>query len=232
MDTQKCSLKLSGNALKIIAVIAMTIDHIGVQILPDVIMLRIIGRLAFPIFAYMIAEGCTHTRNRARYFLTIGSVAVLCQAVYFFVMRSLYQCIFVTFLLSLILIYVMEYAVNKGNVISYLFAVIAFLSVFFLTEKLPGLLPKTDFAVDYGFFGVIVPVIVYFSKGRYSKLLAAFVGLLLLTLDCGGTQWYSLLSIPLLALYSGERGKMKLKWFFYAYYPLHLAVIYLISTVI
>ena len=58
---------LSGNQLKIIALIAMTIDHIGLQFLPHVTILRIIGRLAFPIFAYMIAEGCLHTRNRRRY---------------------------------------------------------------------------------------------------------------------------------------------------------------------
>ena len=52
------------------------------------------------------------------------------------------------------------------------------------------------------------------------------VGLLLLALDRGGIQYYALLSIPLLLLYSGKRGKRKMKYFFYIFYPLHLVIIY------
>ena len=59
---------LTNNQLKIIAMISMLIDHIGVAMFPNVMILRIIGRLAFPIFAYMIAEGCFYTKNKARYF--------------------------------------------------------------------------------------------------------------------------------------------------------------------
>ena len=55
---------LTGNQLKLIALITMTIDHIGFMLLPQVKILRAIGRIAFPIFAYMIAEGCQYTRNR------------------------------------------------------------------------------------------------------------------------------------------------------------------------
>ena len=52
---------LTGNQLKLFAVIVMTIDHIGAVLYPSVLWLRIVGRLAYPIFAYMIAEGCAHT---------------------------------------------------------------------------------------------------------------------------------------------------------------------------
>ena len=54
---------LNGNALKIIGAVSMFIDHVGVLFFPRVLFLRIIGRLAFPIFAYLIAEGCRHTNN-------------------------------------------------------------------------------------------------------------------------------------------------------------------------
>ena len=57
---------LNGNQLKIIALIAMTLDHIGKMLLPGFTILQIIGRLAFPIFAYMIAEGCRYTKNRKK----------------------------------------------------------------------------------------------------------------------------------------------------------------------
>ena len=57
---------LSGNQLKIIAAISMTVDHLGFILFPSLIILRIIGRIAFPIFAYMIAEGCRYTKNEKR----------------------------------------------------------------------------------------------------------------------------------------------------------------------
>ena len=63
IQTKKFS-GLTGNQLKLIALFAMTCDHVGLQLLPNVLILRILGRLALPIFAYMIAEGCRYTRNR------------------------------------------------------------------------------------------------------------------------------------------------------------------------
>ena len=61
----------SGNMLKIFALVCMTIDHIGLYLMDNSYPMRAIGRLAFPIFAYMIAEGCKYTHNRTRYFYTI-----------------------------------------------------------------------------------------------------------------------------------------------------------------
>ena len=88
---------LSGNQLKLIALAAMTCDHIAVAFFPRLTILRIIGRLAFPIFAYMIAEGCQFTKNRKKYLLSMAALALVCQVVYFVAMRSLYQCVLVTF---------------------------------------------------------------------------------------------------------------------------------------
>jgi len=74
---------LSNNQLKMIALVCMTIDHIGAYILTDWIILRIIGRIAFPIFAYMIAEGCAYTKNRKKYLGVMAVTAVLYQGAYF-----------------------------------------------------------------------------------------------------------------------------------------------------
>ena len=92
---------LSGNQLKIIALIAMTCDHVGKELLPGINVLQIVGRLAFPIFAYMIAEGCRYTRNRRKHLLNVAGLAILCQVVYFIAEGSLFQCILVTFSLSI-----------------------------------------------------------------------------------------------------------------------------------
>ena len=104
---------LTGNQLKLIAMIAMTCDHVGLSLFPQLQILRIIGRLAFPIYAFMIAEGCRYTRDRRKYLLSISALALLCQLVYWFMMGSLYQCILVTFSLSICLIYALDHAVNR-----------------------------------------------------------------------------------------------------------------------
>lgn len=217
--------KLTSNQLKLLAMLTMTLDHIGVQMFPGVLWLRIVGRLAFPIYAYMIAEGCAHTRNRRKYLLQMAGLALLCQLVYFFAMGSLFQCILVTFTLSILLIY----ACDTG---SRPLTALALLGVAFVTVALPRLLPGTDFAIDYGFFGVLVPVAAYLGETRRKKLLFTAGALVVLAWLVGGIQWYSLAALLPLALYSGQRGKRRMKWLFYLYYPLHLAAIYGISLLL
>jgi len=223
---------LSNNQLKIIAIIAMTCDHIGKQILPDMAFLQIIGRIAFPIFAYMIAEGCFYTRNRKKHLLMLATVAIGCQVVYFVFMRSLYQCILVTFSLSVMLIYIVDNAMKKRTFKNFVYVFIAFAVVYVLTEILPDVLIYTDFAIDYGLVGVLLPVFVYMAEKKRDKLIVSALMLVGLAMIIGGIQWYSLLALPLLMLYNGEKGKARIKNFFYIYYPLHLAVIYWISTVV
>ena len=74
---------LSASTLKIIACIFMTVDHVGVHILPHVGILRVLGRVAFPIFAYFIAEGCRYTRNKPKRLLLMSLFGVLFEAAYF-----------------------------------------------------------------------------------------------------------------------------------------------------
>ena len=218
----------TGNQLKLIALFSMTCDHIGLQLFPDVLILRIIGRLALPIFAYMIAEGCRYTRNRKKYLLRMAGLAALCQVVYFIAMGSLYQCILVTFSLSIGFVWLLTLA-RKAKPLYWLLGFIGIGAVYFITDILPGLLTGTDFAVDYGFLGVMLPVAIFLCRSKWQKLLIAAVLLVLQARTALPVQWYALLSLPLLALYNGTRGRWKMKWFFYIYYPAHLAVLYVIA---
>ena len=95
---------LTGNQLKIVALITMTIDHIGKLIFPQYRVLRVIGRLAFPIFAFMIAEGCKYTKSSKSYLASIVTLAAVCQITLCVAEKSLHQNILVTFTLSIILI--------------------------------------------------------------------------------------------------------------------------------
>jgi len=225
MNSSHRDFGLTGNQLKILAMIAMTCDHVGLQLFPHWKFLRIIGRIALPIYAYMIAEGCLHTRNRTNYLLRLAGMAALCQIVYFFAMNSLYMCILVTFSLSVCLIWVWDPALTKKRLRAAAPGVT--LLVFFLCVVLPDLLP--GFEVDYGLPGVLLPVFLYYGK---PKTVFLCIGLALLALTYGGLQWWAFAAVPLLMLYNGQRGKCKIGKLFYWYYPLHLVVIYLISLLL
>lgn len=224
MDSQRFSF--TGNQLKLIALAAMTLDHVGKLIFPDLLLLQILGRLSFPIFAYMIAEGCRYTQNRRKYILSVTAVAALCQIVYFIFFKSLYMCIMVTFTLSICLIFAAEDAKASQSRYIRLMCVLFYMLVIFVCVILPKLLVGTDFAVDYGIFGVLMPVALYFARTKRWKLIIAGFALGLVALDVGEIQWFGLPAVLLLAFYGGKRGKAKLKSIFYIYYPTHLAVIY------
>ena len=221
---------LTNNQLKIIAMLSMLIDHIGVAMFPNVMILRIIGRLAFPIFAYMIAEGCFYTKNKARYFFMIFGLGMICQLVFFFFMGSLYQGILMTFSLSIICIYAIDCYLKKREWKSLSLMIFTVFAAAFLSINLPMILAdKTDFEFDYSALGILLPVVIYYSKNKLIKMLFTALILILLSEIYFTYQLYSLLAIPLLLLYNGERGKYKLKYLFYIFYPLHLVLVYFIS---
>lgn len=211
----------SGNALKLMAALFMVCDHVGLMLFPGVSWLRTIGRLAYPIFAYMIAEGCKYTKNRKRYFGLIFGLATLCQIVYYFFDGSMYLSILFTFSLAILGCYALDAFKRSPN-----------FSTGFLLGATIGLIWGLNrmFTIDYGFWGCMVPVFASLPTGtKYDRLpiraLALGLGLLPLAMDFGGNQSLSLLAVPLLLLYSGERGKWKMKYFFYIFYPAHLVLL-------
>lgn len=222
-------ISLTGNQIKILALIFMTCDHIGFYLMDagsvSYEILRVIGRLALPLFAYMIAEGCRYTKNKKRHFFSIAGLALLCQLVFWFAEGSLYQSILVTFSLSVAVIYLLELW-NERRGFFFLLPLCAVMVVAIFGFFPQQVIPKSDFAIDYGFFGVMLPVAVYLAKGKWSRIMAAAFVLILLAAEFGGRQWYSLLALLLLALYNGKKGTWNLKYLFYVYYPLHLVVIY------
>ncbi len=225
MPPSKERFGLTGNQLKIIAMIAMTLDHVGMVFFPGDDGFRILGRLALPIYAYMIAEGCHYTHDRKRYFFRLFGLGALCQIVYFFAMGSLYQCILITFSLSVAVICLVDWAAEKNKLLVPPVVIASVLGVRFFCDVLPGFLPGTDYAIDYGTCGVLLPVLISAGNTKKRKILLLCIGLTLLALDAGGLQWFSLAAVPLLALYNGRRGKYAIGKLFYIYYPLHLVVI-------
>ena len=237
---------LSAKSLKLLACLFMLIDHAGLMLFPSFKIFRIIGRLAFPIFAFFIAEGCKYTRNRLKRLLLLLVPGVVFELVYVIYSGELEGNVFLTFSLSVLLIYCLQYAKKQfhtGKALSRI------LSVLLLSVSLvAGAVIATLVGVDYGFVGVLVPVIIAFTHYREGEtaesfkaidthavhLLALLVGTILLTLDAqiGSIQIWCLLSVPLVALYSGRPGSRGLKYFFYVFYPLHLLILEGIASLV
>lgn len=228
----------------------MVIDHVGLLFFPNVTALRDIGRISMPLFAFFLAEGCRYTKNKARHFALLFLSAFLCQAVYAFVeTKQVYMTILFTFSVSTVLIYSLQYfkkclftaeAKIADKILSGLLFAALVAATWFLNAvtKING----KPFAVDYGFWGCVLPVFAALFDFRglplpekakwldchYLKVGAFAAGLALTCafLKGGMHYWYAFIALVPLLLYNGERGKLKMKYFFYVFYPAHLAILY------
>ena len=234
----------NNNTIKLLAAAFMFIDHLGLLFFPSVMWLRGIGRLAMPLFAFAISEGCRYTKNKARYLIMLLGLGVLCQIVYSIVdPTTVYLGILITFSLSVILIYAMQYAKKQlfnsdTKTWKKVFSVCLFLTL------LAGvLLFCRIFTVDYDIYGCLMPVFASLldfhhipAPDRWKKCdtvpLRALCMLAPISLLIYHMAWeffgaFSLLTfgaVFLLLFYNGERGKRRMKYFFYIFYPLHLGI--------
>lgn len=227
---------LTNNALKVIAVVCMFIDHLGLILFPEVISLRIIGRISFPIFAFCIAEGLHYTRNRKKYVLTLLIFAIISQIPYYLIFRLFYKLnILFTFLISvLIIVFVEKYKDDKilKSVIIPFLSLIAFILIL--------ITPLNIFS--YGIAGVATIMIFYFFRDKMSLkfLLFSIVMILYVAINVyydgiislqNTYQLFSLFSIVILLCYNNKRGR-GYKYFFYSFYPVHLMFLWLVSIII
>ncbi len=215
---------LTKNQLKILAIVCMTVDHIGSAFFPDAAALRIIGRLAFPIFSYCIAEGCRFTHDRVRYLGGVLGCGLLC-VIAFLPVGGFYGNALLTMSMSILLVYALQKWENSGEV-RYLALTAVLAGAFYLICRMVY--------IDYGFAGVLLPL--YVEIGRLLAIRfrlpekscerAGFaLGLLALSAVTGGVQPWCLLALLPICLLGSQRGRWKMKHFFYIYYPAHLALI-------
>ena len=232
----------NGNGLKLLAAAFMLVDHMGMMLFPDATWLRFIGRFSMPLFAFMIAEGCRYTKNKIKHFSLLFGLGVLCQIVYIiFDPTTIYLGILITFSISTLIIYAMQYAkkcvfedeAKTGKQLLAFGLVLLLVALSFVLTRFV--------LVDYGFWGIMMPVFAsIFDFHRIPapdslkkldclpiKVLCMLVAevLLIVTHHDPLFQLPSLLIFLLLLLYNGEKGKANLKYFFYIFYPLHLGVL-------
>ena len=228
----------------------MFIDHMGLLLFPNILLFRYVGRLAMPLYAYLISEGAFYTRNKLKYFLEIFVMGILCQSVYIieelmtFGIRSVYLNILITFSFSISIVLpflkAKEIYIKKGikNALPYFLLFILALSfaVFFeVFSKNSVALIGISVKTDYGLMGILLPFSAAIFKDKFKKLFTFSIALIIFNIYLMPSlpyTWVSLLVIPLLLLYNGKRGKKAYKYAFYLFYPLHLAFLYLIAAVV
>lgn len=233
---------MNRNQLKIIACISMVIDHIGYVIFPDMQILRMIGRIAMPIFAFFIGEGCFYTKDRKRYFSRLFLLGLICQALYVaesFISGSgnaLYFNILLTFSCSVVICSSFlnskndRTAKNRNIFILCLAGFFAVNLLFDFIKENTGI----NISFDYGFEGMALPLFAVILREEKQKKLMFFLGTVLFAYCTYGIGLYFLFAmIPpiLICFYNGKAGRKKLNTFFYLFYPLHLAVIYGVGLV-
>ena len=233
---------LTNNALKIIACVSMIFDHIGVIMFPTAIWLRAIGRLAYPLFAFCIAEGCYYTKDKIKHLIIIALLGVAIQLFEYVFLEMIDLSIFIVFSISIILIYLLDdidKAIRNKKKITSIISISIFLA---LVVGLNILTYYTlIFEANFGYYGIMVPVILYAIKKYLNKhswwiyidcIALAFLFVARTFITNNVVVLFSFLVIPLLLMYNEKKGKWKIKYFFYLFYPLHLVVIYLINLLI
>ena len=230
----------------------MLLDHIGYQY--DIEFLRCVGRIAFPIFVFLICNGYRHTASKVRYGLRLAVFALISQVPYsLFLYNTIWRekgNVFVTLLLALLCIWTID-ALLKKNLWP-----IAFLP----TLVICGMYYFNILDSDYGIRGILFALLFFFfAREGKQKPWILFAGMLLaiyypvgrrcLEWFMGGTQphvtnWeviqiYSLFALPLILSYNGKKGRMprtpvlsKLTQLgFYLFYPAHMLVLWALRKI-
>ncbi len=209
--------------IKIIALITMLIDHIGLFFFPESYVLRAIGRLSFPLFAWLIANGAFHTKNINKYFLRLLVLAIISQFPYMLVNQLVEPNI-----LTLNIFFTLSIGLGAIILIKKTPMKIHWVLVTAVAAAL-----ATAINTDYGGFGVLSIVAFYIYFKNYRGLLISQIWIYFLMslyfLAQGNTlgivQLCGLISLVFIHFYNHKEG-IKMQYLFYLIYPVHYLIIY------
>lgn len=234
---------LTSNMLRIIAVVLMLSDHIWATYMSFGDWMTYIGRMAFPIFAFQIAEGFVHTSSFKKYALRLLGFALITEIPFnlFYSSRLFnpyHQNVLFTLLLGLLAIYVID-NLKKNRSAKNVALSVLWLALICIASVLGF--------VDYGFSGMLTVVMFYILRDFPFAWLCQLVAMVLINIvffegqvipiELLGktfeipTQGFAVFSLVLIWLYGGKKGKSSkiMQYGFYAFYPVHMLILYLIK---
>lgn len=203
---------LSTSNLKMIAIISMLIDHIGAVFFPTNYGFRIIGRLAFPIFAFLISEGMVYTKNVDKYLKRIFIFGLISEVPFDWAFSNTWNDfttwnIMFTLLLGALCIKRIQeygYGVDTGLIVGIIMVLAQIINV------------------DGGAFGVLTIVMFYCMRKDHKKIFMMLI--LIYGIGLGWIYKYAVLAMVPIYCYNDKKGK-DIKWVAYWFYPVHLAIL-------
>lgn len=230
---------MTSSLLKWIALLTMLIDHIGAIFFPQHEIFRIIGRISFPIFAFLLVQGFTHTRSRNAYLIRLLVFALIAEIPFDLCFSGVYynfysQSIMFELLIGFMALVFAEKA-RKKPLYFFIVALLAFFSELIYAS--------------YGAYGIVLITFLYLLRRYRGADILALLGITYLfygftswgfsivgynysILTLNSVQLYACFSAVLLVFYNGKRGGKSYKWLFYIFYPVHLFAIHLIDKYI
>jgi len=219
--------------LKIIGIFTMLCDHSGDALLGYFSFLNLIGRIAFPIFAFQIVQGYIHTSNLKKYMLRLFIFACISQIPFMLFLstfsNNFYLNIFFTLLLGTIALY--GYDKIKNKYLGIAFATLISVIAHFIH-------------VDYGAYGIAIIFLFYIFNTKFNnkkifmcltfvlitilKYLPNIINYLIVATTYINCIIFTCISLIPICLYNGKQGP-KVKYLFYAFYPVHLLILYFLS---
>lgn len=221
--------------LKIIGIITMLFDHVGDSFIGHFSFLNLIGRIAFPIFAFQVVQGYMHTHNVRKYALRLFIFAFVSQIPFMLFLSTFYDSyylnIFFTLFLGIICLYGFDKIKNKY--LGTLFAILICVIAHFIQ-------------VDYGSYGIAVIFVFYvfnkFWPNKKNLICLAFILITILKylpniisypslyIYYIGYILFTCISLVPICMYNGKQGP-KVKYLFYAFYPVHLLLLYFLTKI-
>lgn len=225
--TQNRKFRISQEELKLIACVTMLIDHIGAVFFPPVIWLRLIGRISFPIYCFLLAEGVHHTRSPLKYGLRLLLVALIAELPYDLLFYGRFIWSHNSVMVTLLLGFGAGITMKQSP------------GLLKLIEPIPFLLLGRYLGGSYGMYGVAMVVLFLLTREVPYRPAVQFLLIVLLSLRMAGfpgsigIQFYAVFAMIPIFLYSGEkrcRNKW-LQWSFTLFYPAHLLLLLLIRII-
>ena len=239
---QKVDLNTDTSLLKLIAMIAMLIDHSGKMLFPDYPVMRVVGRIAFPIYAYCIAIGCVYTHNPLKYLKRIVLLAMISQPFYAVALghsnSAMYAVSFADQPLRAAFTFYTNSWFHPSILLSLTFGILLIWTIrekqLILTLALSLFCWRIQGNLDYGIRGLILMVLFYLFCGKWWLSLPVMLGYMAwwglkgagyVLFDVRfGIQMFAILALPLIYLHT-KSGLRLNKWVFYFFYPAHLIFI-------
>ncbi len=214
---------ISQEGLKLLACISMLVDHIGAALLPDVIALRILGRLAFPLYCFLLAQGVRHTSDPVRYGLRLLIAMVVAELPFDLLFSGGFTWQRQSVMVTLVLIYLMAMVMcNTKN------------TFFRLLTAFACAAAGEFLRCDYGGLGVLMGALFLVTNDMALQL----CGIIAISYLMPSAAWmgipiqaFSAAALLPMALYQGGKhtGSKALQYAFYGFYPAHMMILWLIS---